>query len=540
MKKTGYIFLNIFLICGLLAGALFLRAFYLKNTLGLTFTELTIYQDIFNPRDLNSLKSILHGNPVFSLYNILLSCFNSFISDNTVYLRSLSVIFGIMTCLISYFAEKRFQGFLCLILFSLNSFLINFSQEVGMYSLLGLFATLNIVSLIKIKTVDKGFILWILSIVGMLLTSLPTIFFVILEILIFGIYQRKKKFFIFSLAALLLNLPYFAYVIFNYKKYSELFLGINYDYADIFGFIQNFFTPKLIELNLSNYVQYFQSLFMEINFYSLGFILIPVAISLYFIIKAFIKNKFCIILFLISAIYIALRIVLQIFFGIPFSTGEYIVILPIFLIIMTYGFEKNIVSISLLVILLLLNTIFLVTQEKSAFKNNRIGVLDFSQEINKTIKDNDIILTWINLNDLNKVIKAKNIKIYNMTKLYVDNSSIITENKSAYENLNDKEKKDYLRKRLLERKYPESTLLETNILFSQLGKDNKLYIVYPKHYNYEYNDFLDMVSKDYLYYKYKENDLLIAHAISQFKIMLREKIIKQEEKNNFIVNTYKK
>ena len=540
MKKNFDVILNIFLLCCILFGALFLRAFYLKNTLGLTFIELNLYQDIFNPKDIGAWKNVIHGNPVFSLYNVILSFWSTFISDKTIYLRALSVIFGVITCFFAYFAEKRIQGFLCLILFSLNSFLINYSQEVGMYSLLGIFATLNIVSLIKIKTIDKMFTLWVVSVIGMILTSLPTIIFIISEIAIFGLYQRKKKFFLFSLISMLLSLPYFAYVVFNYRKYADLFIGTNYDYANVFGFVQNFFTPKLIELNLSNYVHYFQTLFMEINFYSLGFIFIPIAISLYFIVNAFIKNRFSIILFLIGLLYIILRIIIQMFFGIPFLTGEYIAILPIFLIIMTYGFEKNTVSISLLSILLLLNSIFLISQENSAFKNKRIGTLDFSRIINKTVKDKDIVLTWIKFNDIDDFIKAKNIKFYNMTDIYINKSSLITDNKTSYEKFNSKEKKDFLRTKFIKREYPESTLIETNVLFGNLNDNNRLYIVYPKQYNYEYNDFLDMVSKDHLYYKHNENDLILYHTIVQLKIMLQNNFIKQEERNHFVVNIYKK
>lgn len=539
MKNILHITLNIFLVCCILLGALFLRAFYLKNTLGLTFIELNVYQELFNVRDINSWKDILHGNQLFSVYNILLSCLKAFLGDNTYYFRALSIIFGVITCFISYFLENRWQGFLCLILFTLNSFLINYSQEVGIYSLLGMFATLNIISLIKIKTSDKAHWLWILSAIGMILTSFWTISFILIEAIIFAIYQRKKKFLISAALSLLLCSPYFIYIIYNYRKYIDYYFGVNFDYANIFAFVQNFLSPKLIELNLDNYVNYFQTLFMEINFYSLGFIFIPVCLSVYFIIQSFCKNKFNILIFVIGLTYIIFRILIQFFFGIQFTTGEYIVVLPIFLVTMAYGIDKKIISISLLILLLFLNSLFLIIQENSAIKNKRISILGFSEIINKTVQDNDIIITWVNINDINKVIKKK-VKIMNLTDEYVENSSLIESNKSNFKKMNSKNKKDFLRKGFLLKRYPDSTLRRTNILINLVDDGNRIYIVYPKLYDYSYDSFLNMVSKDFVYYKYSYKDLMLFHLIAQLEVMLSDKKERKDEKNNFVVNIYKK
>ncbi len=539
MKKVLGIGSNLVLVISILLLAIILRVFYLNNTVGLTISETAVFNDLYNPFDINIWKSLLHAEPIFSLYTLFASLLNNFFENNAIYLRLLSVTFGVVTCFTSYFLQEKLQGYVCLLLFSLNSFLINYSQEVGMYALLGLFATLNIVSLLKIKDTDKGYFLWVLSIFGMGFTSVFTILFSFVEIILFAICKRNRKIFISSVLALSSLVPFLVYFIFNLKKYCDYYLGINYDYASIFAFIQNFLTPKLIELNLNNFINYFYNTYFEINFYTLAFIIIPLLIVLYFIVKSCVNYKFNILLLILGFIYISIRFFLQYAFGVPFAMGEYIVVLPVVLIVMSMGIEKDVLSISLIATFLVINLFYLVSQDNSAFKNKRVSVLEVADIINMSVKDNDAVLTWINLAGLEGAIDKK-IRIENLSDDYTKGNQKVFEGKINFSKMSEKEKKDFMRDYFLNRRYSKNMIFKTNILRGFVPNGGHIYVVYPKKYDYDYEKFLDIVSKDYLYYKYAYKDLMLMHTIIQLQRILSDYYERRDEKDNFVINIYKK
>jgi len=540
MKNVLNISLKIFIIIFVLVGAFLFRALYLTNTLGLTIDESNVCQGLYNPFELGAWRGIFQGEPLFSSYTLITSFVSVIFKNSAVSLRLLSVIFGVITCLISYFLKERIYGITALILFTLNSFLINYSQEVGMYSLLGLFAVLNVVSLFKIKDSNKDYALWILSVLGLVLTNIFTLLFSLTEIIFFYLYQRKNKKYLKSIIiTAILLVPYFVYIFINYKKYFDYYFGINYDYASVFAFVQNFLTPKLIELNLNNFMNYFYSLYFDINFYSLIFIVVPVVIAFYFIFKSFIKHKFNILLFIIGIVYILIRIILQVVIGLDFTTGEYIVVIPIFLIVMSMGIEKNVLSVSLMFIFLSVNLYYLLIQDNSALKNKRVSVLGVSDIVNLTVKDKDLIITWINVEGLNSVID-KNVKTVNVYDEYVIENEDAFNEKISLKKMREKEKKDFLRDYFLNKRYPKYTVFKTNVLMGFVPSGGHIYMIYPKKYDYDYEKFLDIVSKDYLYYKYTYKDLMLMHTIVLLNKMLSDYYEKRDEKDNFIINIYKK
>jgi len=378
-----------------------------------------------------------------------------------------------------------------------------------------------------------------LSIFGMGFTSVFTILFSFVEIILFVICKRNRKIFISSVLALSSLVPFLVYFIFNLKKYCDYYLGINYDYASIFAFIQNFLTPKLIELNLNNFINYFYNTYFEINFYTLAFIIIPLLIVLYFIVKSCVNYKFNILLLILGFIYISIRFFLQYAFGVPFAMGEYIVVLPVVLIVMSMGIEKDVLSISLIATFLVINLFYLVSQDNSAFKNKRVSVLGVADIINMSVKDNDAVLTWINLAGLEGAIDKK-IRIENLSDDYTKGNQKVFEGKINFSKMSEKEKKDFMRDYFLNRRYSKNMIFKTNILRGFVPNGGHIYVVYPKKYDYDYDKFLDIVSKDYLYYKYAYKDLMLMHTIIQLQRILSDYYERRDEKDNFVINIYKK
>ena len=329
------------------------------------------------------------------------------------------------------------------------------------------------------------------------------------------------------------------YIILNYKSYFNFYLDSNYDYANVFAFLQNCYTPKLIELNLNNVGRYFNSLFLDANFYTLAFIWIPVGVALYFVIVSFIKNRFNIVLFSIGVLYIIMRVFLQILFGIQFEVGEYILVVPLMLIIMSYGIEKNYLSVFLFVLFILSNFYYLFTQDNSAMKNNRYGVLAIADIVNMYAKDGDTVVSWVDISDFDKTVYRK-INLRNVYDEYIKNSAEIVNNKAALKRMNSKERKDFHRKYFLNVLYSRDIVSKTNILMGIVKPGTSVLFVYPKKYDVGFYEFLDIVSKDYLYYKYTENDLFLMQAISQIKNILVDSYVRKTEKDNMVVTIYKK
>ena len=117
---------------------------------------------------------------------------------------------------------------------------------------------------------------------SLILTSLFSILFSLLEIFILFLFKKEdRKFFMTSIASFVCISPYFAYIIYAHNFYINNFIDIDNGYQSIFTIIQNLFSPMLINVASANVLSHFQTLFREINFYSLGHLLVEHKILLH-------------------------------------------------------------------------------------------------------------------------------------------------------------------------------------------------------------------------------------------------------------------
>ena len=520
-----------------------LRVFYLDNTQGLLFNELEIFDKISSFQFPAIFQNFLDGNLVFSLYSLILSWWSDLLGTEAYVLRFLSIIFGTIACLFAFSMCEKPKNYICLVLFAINSFLITYSQQVGMFSFIFFFVMLNLYSFLKIRKDDKGYALWIVSSVGMVLTSVFTIFLVLLEILAFLIFKREDKTFFKSCIWFIgVLVPYFAYIVYSYAIYMNTYLYINNSWGNVIVFLQNFFSPILVEIGGKVTINsYIQSVSTGMDFYTLGFVVIPVFVAIYFIIKSFSKDRFNIVLFVISILYIAIRVLLQAYLGIPFGVGEYILVIPIMLILLANGVEKDVLSILLFVIYLSLNLSYLFLFEDSAFKNNKQGILSITDFLNTNISQGDGIITWTKINNLSSYL-GKEVVILDIKSDFSEptEKELVSSNVINPRMLS-KDKREALRLYFVSKKYPINTVDKMRVLYGQVPANGNLFLIYRNTNSDSYEKFLENVASDN-YFNTSYEDIMQSFSIVQLHKLISTvfKFEKQIKKDNLIINIYKK
>lgn len=146
---------NIILIFILFVSIVF-RFFCLNKVGGLWYDELVgSYNEAILPNILSIINYTLKVDIHFPLYQILLHYWGKLFSFSDYSLRAFSAICGVLTVVFSYFVGKELKsertGLICASIFAVNSFLIFYSQEVRMYSLLALLSTIYLFFVVRIK-----------------------------------------------------------------------------------------------------------------------------------------------------------------------------------------------------------------------------------------------------------------------------------------------------------------------------------------------------------------------------------------------------
>lgn len=286
------------------------------------------------------LNTLFERDLHLPFYYVLLHFWMSIFGDSDLALRISSIIPGILTLLFAYHAGKELSGrkggISALFLFSINSSLIYFSQEVRFYSLLVLFSTMVAYFLIKIKNQESK-----LCYLGLLISNLLIIYtftmgfvFVFLEIILFflylKLYNRDKKYFVIAvLGIILFSLPLLPLFKFFYIKSLNLWLN----YFDYYQFNIEYIWITLMSIG-SPVLPYY---WCWPIFNSNNFIWIANFIFLLFIFKALIKKDFVIFLFLVAFSFILLEIIIAIFNNFAFSYCHLILAVPFLLIVAAHG-----------------------------------------------------------------------------------------------------------------------------------------------------------------------------------------------------------
>ena len=442
MKKYLY-------LLGIVIFGLILRLICINKADGLWNDEYVSYMISAKPffnGFLDGIKSQCHM-PFYYLY---LKFFMSVFGQSDILLRLTSVIAGVAAIPVMYFIGKEKDNtlaYLCSGFTAISSFLIYYSQEVRLYSILFLFSALSLLYTIKIikNPVRKNFILYILFNFLILFTHTIGFLFVFFNLIFLSLnlYEKFKdvikKVWICAFIGGLILSPLVINV-FMTESFSQWW-G-HFSIARIGFLFTDYFSPVLTNLtNAPDNLFYMPKLAI--------YMFIPALIAILGIIKSLINNKFNIQLFSVALFTTIVLIIASISGKLVFITKYSIEIYPILIYLACYGIQtvnKKWLKNSIIVIYCLLSVWYLIKSPQSAPKIRRAEGHKIVADLlnNSELKNGDIIL--LQYYDKNRFLKYFDFSDYyvvsinkgNFYKYLLDGysySDTLSNGKNIYKNI---------------------------------------------------------------------------------------------------------
>ena len=442
MKKYLY-------LLGIVIFGLILRLICINKADGLWNDEYVSYMITAKPffnGFLDGIKSQCHM-PFYYLY---LKFFMSVFGQSDILLRLTSVIAGVAAIPVMYFIGKEKDNtlaYLCSGFTAISSFLIYYSQEVRLYSILFLFSALSLLYTIKIikNPVRKNFILYILFNFLILFTHTIGFVFVFFNLIFLSLnlYEKFKdvikKVWICAFIGGLILSPLVINV-FMTESFSQWW-G-HFSIARIGFLFTDYFSPVLTNLtNAPDNLFYMPKLAI--------YMFIPALIAILGIIKSLINNKFNIQLFSVALFTTIVLIIASISGKLVFITKYSIEIYPILIYLACYGIQtvnKKWLKNSIIVIYCLLSVWYLIKSPQSAPKIRRAEGHKIVADLlnNSELKNGDIIL--LQYYDKNRFLKYFDFSDYyvvsinkgNFYKYLLDGysySDTLSNGKNIYKNI---------------------------------------------------------------------------------------------------------
>ena len=342
----------------------------------------------------NAVKSQCHM-PFYYLY---LKFFMTFLGQSDLALRLTSTFAGVISIVAMFFVGKEKDektGLFCAGFSAISSFLIYYSQEVRLYSVLFLFSALALLYLIRtVKQPNKKNLI-LCTIFNFLILFTHTIGFVFvffnLVFLSFNLYKQFKKL-VITIWGIISGLCIFtaplAVKIMTTQSFSQWW-G-HFSISKIGFLFTDYFSPLLT--NLTNAPDNF--------FYAKGLsiiMIIPAVIAIYCIVKALLKNKFNTLLFMSAMASVLVLIITAISGKLVFITKYSIEIYPILIYLLCCGLtsiENKILRNTLIVLYCVISLGYIFFAPYSAPKMRRAEGQKIPMDMLKQVglKQGDIIL----------------------------------------------------------------------------------------------------------------------------------------------------
>ncbi len=451
-------------------------------------------------------------------YYIYLKSWMMLFGDADFSLRLSSLLTGVLSIIAMYFVGKEYKddklGLLCAAFASVSGFLIYFSQEVRLYSLLFLISSLNVVAWIRLAKYQtkNNFLFFGITNFFIIFTHTLGFVFSFFNILLLGIYvvrNNKKyapqlKLLIAFVLISLLPLSPFIYKIFKESYVSQFWSG--FSVAKVFFVFTDYFSP--IQINIINTPKYISEILVkggQINYMFLIFSVIPLLVAITAIlIGLFQKSKILKYLFISSFCFFSVLTVAAMMNRIVLSTKYSVEIYPILILIMCVGIlslKKQAMQKFFILVMLILPVFHYVVNNNSAPKlgrseGNKI-VMDLLRKADINSSDT-VILTYYDSKKFEKYFEGKTYKMfwidkYNFTSFIVPQTysykTIVINGKILlYDNLKHNDT------RIFEKKF-------YNDFIKNMKKGDKLAIVILKTVSF-YNEkqMMQITSKDEIYY----------------------------------------
>ncbi len=313
-----------------------------------TFSAFDFPFDFFNALKTNS-HAPLHCY-YMKLWNLLF--------NNSAFMYKLSSLLpNLGACFVMYFVGKNYQlkdgsaklGLTCALIASISSFLIYFSQEAKIYSLIFLLTSCVLLYSIKVYEFPskKNYsLLTLFSILLILEHTIGIIFVIFNTFALIAFRQKNKKhkndsdFFIPVLSMLILCLPLipFLFRIFAHPTYFSQWWA-PFSWSKIFFFFTDLFSPIL--RNITQSPSGFYNQIITNNIINIGFVmfaLIPAGIMLFAIIKSNIESRKINKYMLSCVLSTFLTVLIATIAGkLPFLTKYFIELYPILILMASLG-----------------------------------------------------------------------------------------------------------------------------------------------------------------------------------------------------------
>ncbi len=426
-------------------------------------------------------------------YYLYLKSFMAWFGSSDLILRLTSVLPGVISVIVMYFIglqKDKKTAVVASAITAFSSFLIYYSQEVRLYSLLFMlsaFALLYFIRLIKNHNITAlyGLIIFDFFILFTHTIGFVYIFFQLtaLTLLLFKEYKRQLTIVWSTLILLGILVAPNIYHIFTKLGISQWWGS--FSLSKIYFLVTDYFSPVLTNLVNSPDVFLYNHSFSFIIF-----TVVPAFIAIAFIIKSQIKDKLNIALFMIALFTIITLVIAAVMGKLIFITKYSIEIYPILIYLAAVGatsINRLFPRYLLLGIFFLANIYYLTFSPVSAPRMPRPQGHKIVAEIlnNSNIQDGDILLfeyyapeRFAKYIELNKY-QTYSINKGNFYKYFNQNSTY----NSAAQNGKEEFKETFKGKPNIQMEY----FLKTNIM-DKMHKNQNLYIIV--------NDSVAIYSKD--------------------------------------------
>lgn len=369
---------------------------------------------------IDSVKSQCH----MPLYYIYLKTFMTLFNDSDLVLRLSSVFAGFLSIIAMYFAgleKDKSTGMLCAGFTAISSFLIYYSQEVRLYSLLFLFSALTLLFTLRLikQTDKKNFILFIISSFLVLLTHTIGFVFVFFNLIFVSckLFKEHKQIILklWGILAVLLLLISPQLVGILFKKTFSQWWGVFSPSA--LGFlITDYFSPVLTNFTGAppNFFYNFKSGFII-------FAMIPSVIAVVFLGRS-LKEKLNRELFYVVLATVAVLVIAALSGKLVFVTKYSIEIYPVLIYLACSGassMNNKIIKNTLITIFCFLSLLFLFVSPLAANKIFRKEGHKLAADLieNATLKKGDIvIIQYYDQYRFNKYYDFSDVKVISMNK----------------------------------------------------------------------------------------------------------------------------
>lgn len=549
---------HLFIGVGLFIVAVLFRFLCLDKSGGLWYDELVSYKEAFQPDVLSVIKYTLKTDVHLPLYPVLLHLWAKMFSFSDLSLRAFSAFFGVLSVIAAYFCGREFNsqkaGLFCAGIFALNSFFIYYSQEVRLYSFLIFLITLLTFWALKLKQQTSFLYIVMFALTAWAVVHTYTIAFLYVVpvfCLLYFVKIREKSTLIPVNSALglflLLSLPAFLYVLYNYQNYTEQINGYYCDWSSLFVVLQDLFSPVLVGL-LNNPVHYMSALIARFDWHVISLVFMPVVLSIVVIVYAVKRDKSLLLLLLPSCLFLAAEIIA--FMTTNFKILPRYVSLAMPNILLSLGVGLSMlpsfkrINIIIPLLLFIVNISYLCFSPHAAFKLPRDGFRAVSELINsQNLSDGDFVVVWNRKEVLDKYVKSDKLVVLSLLKDFAYRSERILGHEKELNKLSLEERKNSLRSYFGSSVPSHNNIALLVFLFQQMKKGQKFIITSNTYFDAFSPEVLaDTVNDEEKYGLISYNDLLTIKALITVKEMCLYNLnfIGKYEKDGSVIFVFEK